>query len=943
MANLKTFDNERYADLVKTQRGKTNTLGPDSDDVSEGLGGCKTGILGEMWATTPILTDGLVEPNYSDYPGEGNAGTRYVQVRLHSYLPSGVTGPSSCQTFLTISSDPASHSPEDIEAVRLKHLISPSFSPNKSDASHEDPNFRGFQMALYPAQSNGGTGNDLVAYTTLGPISPTADPSAQYGVGDEFWYVDYDNGVVRLSVPPVTSATYQFNPNAVYADINGTEVESDAYGAITLFATFFVHDGSTGSDLFDSQFTTIGDGIISSGTFTGTSSNTFQSAVDFVGANGGGTIYVKDGYYDFNDGYVNVSEDIELRGHNNVFIKSAEQQTIFKILGSNSRIHNLSLEIASGAMDPCSAIEISGNTNAETIENILIDRNRIFVDGDAYGVLFYPEANDLTFRNIEISNNIFEDDTSGGWPGINEPSFIGLATPPLEPLANPPQGGDGTTYDSTFTSIEIQENIFRCTQTNAITMVADFATVDGLHIDGNKEVLDGNARINIRFSTNDNVRLTNNLMPASDVVLEAGVLAENRFLTESMRISPDVHSDNEFYGFSGLKSQGEGNLAVIVGEADTIWTSPDGISWTTRTSGISETLLTVSYNGKDLWVAVGTSGTIITSPDSVTWTARTSGTANDINSVAFDGKNLWVAAGVNGTILTSSDGIAWTTQTSGTANDLGGVLYNDKDLWVVVGAAGTILTSPDGITWTARTSGTAQLLTRNAYNDKDLWVVVGAAGTILTSPDGITWTARTSGTAQVLWGVAYNSRDLWVATGATGTILTSPDGITWTAQVSGVADRLTSVAYNGSDLWILVGDEGTILLSSDGVHWTMYAATTAGLTLSDVKFLFNTNAGLVATGADYNGAGVVAIGRGNDGIGVAAWGDGYGAGVKGVGGALGGPGVLGFGGDGYDSPGVVGYGGKISPGMTAHGGSGGNAGIESFGTGQFAIDYFNFS
>jgi hypothetical protein len=45
----------------------------------------------------------------------------------------------------------------------------------------------------------------------------------------------------------------------------------------------------------------------------------------------------------------------------------------------------------------------------------------------------------------------------------------------------------------------------------------------------------------------------------------------------------------------------------------TILTSPDGVSWTARTSGTSNSLYGVTY-GNGTFVAVGEYGTILTSP-----------------------------------------------------------------------------------------------------------------------------------------------------------------------------------------------------------------------------------------------------------------------------------------------------------------------------------------
>ena len=55
--------------------------------------------------------------------------------------------------------------------------------------------------------------------------------------------------------------------------------------------------------------------------------------------------------------------------------------------------------------------------------------------------------------------------------------------------------------------------------------------------------------------------------------------------------------------------------------------------------------------GNGRFVAVGEDGTILTSPDGVSWTRRTSGTSNRLEGVAY-GNGLFVAVG-GGTILTS--------------------------------------------------------------------------------------------------------------------------------------------------------------------------------------------------------------------------------------------------------------------------------------------------
>ena len=268
---------------------------------------------------------------------------------------------------------------------------------------------------------------------------------------------------------------------------------------------------------------------------------------------------------------------------------------------------------------------------------------------------------------------------------------------------------------------------------------------------------------------------------------------------------------------------------VSVGDNGTILTSSDGVTWTSRTSGTTKTLTTVSFTNS-IFTTVGESGTILTSSDGSTWISKTSGTSNWLIGATY-GNGVYVVTGRNGTILTSSDGVTWTSTTSGTTVNLSEVIYANN-LFVALGDSGTILTSSDGVTWTSTTSGTTQNLSEIIYANNN-FVIVGSGGTILTSSDGVTWTSRTSGTTNWLSGAAYGN-NIYVITGNSGTILTSSDGATWTKRTSGSSVMLSGVTY-GKNIFVASGYSGTILTSSDGVTWT---STTSGATvdISEVSF-----------------------------------------------------------------------------------------------------------
>ena len=77
-------------------------------------------------------------------------------------------------------------------------------------------------------------------------------------------------------------------------------------------------------------------------------------------------------------------------------------------------------------------------------------------------------------------------------------------------------------------------------------------------------------------------------------------------------------------------------------------------------------LFTDANNG----TAVGECGTILrTTNGGTTWTSQTSGTTNSLWGVSFTDANNGTAVGAYGTILrTTNGGTNWTSQTSGTTN-----------------------------------------------------------------------------------------------------------------------------------------------------------------------------------------------------------------------------------------------------------------------------------
>ncbi|MEO7426128.1 MAG: hypothetical protein ABI036_13150 [Fibrobacteria bacterium] len=274
---------------------------------------------------------------------------------------------------------------------------------------------------------------------------------------------------------------------------------------------------------------------------------------------------------------------------------------------------------------------------------------------------------------------------------------------------------------------------------------------------------------------------------------------------------------------------------------DSILTSPDGIAWTSLSSGTSNSLLSVAWTGKQI-VAVGDSGTILTSPDGTNWNLISSNTQVSLRSITWTGTQL-VTVGDMGTILTSLDGITWVTRNSGTTKSLKLVVLADTQL-VIFGE--NILKSADGVNWTIVGLGTLSPWT--IIWTGTLFVGGFNGGGIRTSPDGVNWTLSTQKPTTIQGCIPHSTYSIiytgtqfiaggWGVYG--GCIETSPDGLTWSAiNTSGQSEirspLAVSIAWTGKQI-IVVDISRTIFTApQDPVGITP-------IQISTIDFLFRMN------------------------------------------------------------------------------------------------------
>jgi hypothetical protein len=271
--------------------------------------------------------------------------------------------------------------------------------------------------------------------------------------------------------------------------------------------------------------------------------------------------------------------------------------------------------------------------------------------------------------------------------------------------------------------------------------------------------------------------------------------------------------------------------AVALGSSGTVFTSPDGSTWTSATASASRKWTDVTYSGRE-FCAVGSSGEIASSPDGIAFANHT-GPA-DLNAQGFavahggESPGVFVAVGQSG-IHVSSDCVSFEAVDEllfrGTLPR--DVVYGNMDSrFVIVGRGGTgplIASSPDGVTWTlhdAPPTTDYSYLESVSYGD-GRFVAMGAGNNpprplLYTSEDGIEWTA------QPVPFQSYERLERFEFSGgvflASGhwTVWKSLDGIQWTAHPAPF--RFDDFAF-GDGRFVGVGWFGTIAVSADGETW----------------------------------------------------------------------------------------------------------------------------
>jgi hypothetical protein len=224
-----------------------------------------------------------------------------------------------------------------------------------------------------------------------------------------------------------------------------------------------------------------------------------------------------------------------------------------------------------------------------------------------------------------------------------------------------------------------------------------------------------------------------------------------------------------------------------------------------------------SISSTGLFAAVGAGGAIFTSSDGITWSSEISPMSSSLNAIAG------YAANQNNAL---NPGLRWMA-----VGDAGAVAYYDGTNWV---NANTYYPTSNLATVNPPNPTDPNTL-RSVTQVSGTFYAVGDAGTIISSPDAINWTHRpynaANATTYNLNGVTYGG-GLYVAVGDNGTLLTSSDGNTWAIPIQtpalAISANLQKVAAFTSvygNIYVAVGDGGTIVTRTNNnynnnLNWT---------------------------------------------------------------------------------------------------------------------------
>ncbi len=199
-------------------------------------------------------------------------------------------------------------------------------------------------------------------------------------------------------------------------------------------------------------------------------------------------------------------------------------------------------------------------------------------------------------------------------------------------------------------------------------------------------------------------------------------------------------------------------------------------------------------NGQFVYLTntISDSSQVYTSPDGGTWTARTSSQTNQWKDIEY-GDGYYVAVAGSGTnrVMRSTDAINWANSSAAEAADWGSLAYNGSGTFVAVAGSGTnrvMRSTTAGATWTG--------VNVPAYGwQKVIWTgvefVAFASDRVMKSSDGVTWLDYSMNTPLVVVKLIFDGEKFVGLYQGSIHLVQSFDGITWSTLAMALPNTTT--------------------------------------------------------------------------------------------------------------------------------------------------------
>ncbi|MCF7709474.1 MAG: hypothetical protein K9N52_11295 [Verrucomicrobia bacterium] len=268
------------------------------------------------------------------------------------------------------------------------------------------------------------------------------------------------------------------------------------------------------------------------------------------------------------------------------------------------------------------------------------------------------------------------------------------------------------------------------------------------------------------------------------------------------------------------------NKVISVGDNGAIYSSTNGIHWSSINSPTTEWLRDVAF-GQPGFVAVGENGAVITSNMGESWAIQSSGTQEHLNDIEWIGHSFFVA-GNNGTVMSSPDGYAWSPIDTGATNSLYAIAGASTSSMVAAGDNEVRVKS--GNTWQNALSvefPPPREIYLSALASTNYFLLSGYTGTTVegfnTNGAETIWFTLEDSPRNWIWDV-LRLPEFYIAVGDRSTILTSDNGIDWTIEYP---DKSTNSVFLGvggdTNMLVIAGNKGTLLTSYN--QWTNVVVT----------------------------------------------------------------------------------------------------------------------